>query len=368
MGGMMEEQALSDVRVLDLSQGIAGPYCAKLLANQGADVIKVEPPEGDVARTMGPFADDDPHPEKSGLFLHLNTSKKGITLNLGSEFGANALKELVKDADILIESSTPGTMEDLGLSHAELEKVNPKLVMTSITPFGQTGPYAQYKATELVAFAMSQRMSVHGAPEREPLQYAPGVPLYQAGLTAAGATMGALFAARLQGIGQQVDVAWVETWMGNVDQRILIYQYSGEPYLRLGPRTPGAYIAGTYPCKDGFWTFAASGDRYFRRLCRAMGRADLLEDERWATIANRPEHEGEFEAEFYPWVMELTRQEITDTMAEFRVMGAQVNYIEDLPEIPQLKSRGFFVDIDHPVAAISNTRAPLSKCKKLPGR
>ena len=138
----MPEQALSDVKVLDLTWYIAGPYCTKLLADYGADVIKVERPgAGDPARSMGPFLGDDPHPEKSGLFLHLNTNKRGITLNLKSQACKRIFKELVKDVDILVESFSPRVMPSLGLGYEELEKLNPRLVMTSISNFGQTGPY-----------------------------------------------------------------------------------------------------------------------------------------------------------------------------------------------------------------------------------
>jgi len=135
----MSEQALSDVKVLDLTWYIAGPYCTKLLADYGADVIKVERPgSGDPARTMGPFLGDDPHPEKSGLFLHLNTNKRSITLNLKSDTGKKIFKELVKEANILVENFSPRVMPSLGLSYEELEKINPKLVMTSISNLGLT--------------------------------------------------------------------------------------------------------------------------------------------------------------------------------------------------------------------------------------
>ena len=218
----MPEQALSDVKVLDLTWHIAGPYCTKLLAGYGAEVIKVERPgEGDPTRRMGPFFKDDPHPEKSGLFLHLNTNKKGITLNLKSATGKKILKALVSDADILVESFSPRVMPSLGLDYQTLEQINPKLVMVSISNFGQSGPYRDFKASEIVEYAMGGEMYSTGTAGREPLKLGGNVTQYQAGTVAAVATMGALYSAECQEVGQHVDVSIMETQAGSTDRRII---------------------------------------------------------------------------------------------------------------------------------------------------
>ena len=199
------EQVLSDVKVLDLTHHIAGPYCTKLLADYGADVIKVEKPgEGDPTRRMGPFFEDDPHPEKSGLFLHLNTSKRGVTLNVRSETGKKVFKELAKGVDILVENFSPRVLPSLGLGYDTLEKINPKLVMTSISNFGQSGPYRDFKASELILYGMGGAMNNTGITGRYPLRKAGTVIQYQAGTIAALATMLALLANRSEGIGQHV--------------------------------------------------------------------------------------------------------------------------------------------------------------------
>ena len=145
----MAEEALSGLKVLDCTQGVAGPYCTKLLADFGAGVVKVEPLSGDTSRKVGPFQGDGPDPEKSGVFFYLNTNKKSITLNLESEAGVKIFKQLVKDVDLLVESYAPGRMSELGLSYEILKDINPRLVFASVTPFGQTGPYRDYKATNL---------------------------------------------------------------------------------------------------------------------------------------------------------------------------------------------------------------------------
>ena len=181
-----ETQPLSGVRLIDLTQGIPGPYSTKLLADFGADVIKVERPNsGDYARRMGPFPGDVSHPEKSGLFLFLNTNKRGITLDLKSAEGSDAIKGLVKTADILVESFKPGVMARLGLDYDTLSQINPNLIMTSVSNFGQTGPYRDYRLSELVLYAMGGRMNASGLPDRYPLKLGGNHALYQAGNVAA---------------------------------------------------------------------------------------------------------------------------------------------------------------------------------------
>ena len=163
--------ALDDIRVLDISQGIAGPLCARILGDFGADVIKVEPSSGERGRSLPPFHDNDPHPEKSLFFLLLNLNKRGVTLNLETKKGQSMFKELVREADVVVESYAPGYLASLGLDHAALERENPKIVMTSITPFGQTGPYSGYKGEEIVTYAMSGIMAISGTTDREPLRH-----------------------------------------------------------------------------------------------------------------------------------------------------------------------------------------------------
>ena len=157
------DMALSDIRVLDLTHGIAGPYATKMLADYGADVIKVERPDGgDFARRLGPFPNDTPHPEKSGLFLMLNINKRGVTLNLKTAAGRRMLLELAQQADVLIESFAPRVMPALGLSHETLAEANPSLVVVSISNFGQTGPYRDFKASEMVLYGMGGAMHSRG--------------------------------------------------------------------------------------------------------------------------------------------------------------------------------------------------------------
>ena len=203
--------SLSVLRVLDLSEGVAGAYCTKILAGFGADVIKIERPGGgDPLRRHGPFPDDMPHPEKGALFLYLNTGKKSITLDIAQRTGALFFRRLVEEAEVVVESFPPGHLTELGLGYESLARIKPRLVMTSVTPFGQDGPCAGYRATNLTALAAGGQMAVTGEPGREPLKNGGYQAEYQAGLHAFAATAVAAFSADATEVGQHIDVAAVE--------------------------------------------------------------------------------------------------------------------------------------------------------------
>lgn len=349
------EQALSDVRVLDLTHHITGPYCTKLLADYGADVTKMEKPgEGDPARSMAPFFEDDPHPEKSGLFLHLNTSKRGITLNLKSETGKKIFKELVSGVDILVENFSPRVMPSLGLEYEKLESLNPKLVMTSISNFGQSGPYRDFKASELILYGMGGAMNETGMLDRYPLKKGGRVIQYQAGTIAAVASMLALLASRSQGIGQHVDVSIFESQMGTIDRRmshLLTYQYNKETSYRPDPsEEPPGFPVGVYPCKDGFFHIVG-GFVFWPRIAQMIGRPDLAADPAYSTPEGQrePENLESFSLMWYPWIVEHTKREIIEIGQAAGVLCGPVNTTEDLVNDPHWSIREFWVDVDHPV-------------------
>jgi len=349
-------QALSNVKVLDLTRYITGPYCSKLLADYGANVIKVEKPgTSDPARNMGPFFQDDPHPEKSGLFLHLNTSKKGITLNLKSETGKNIFKELVKDVDILVENFSPRVMPGLGLDYETLESINSKLVMTSISNFGQSGPYRDFKASELILFGMGGAMNNTGIADRYPLKKADTVVQYQAGNIAAVATLLALITAQTQGIGQHVDVPIFETQMASIDRRmgqLLTYQYNNETSHRvvdMEEERPG-FPYGIYACKDGFFQLAG-GFRFWPRICQMIERPDLVTDPGFCTPQGQrePTNQERFSIIWYPWIAERTKREIIETGQAAGVLCGPIETTEELVNDTHWQAREFWAEIDHPV-------------------
>ncbi|UCG83202.1 MAG: CoA transferase [Dehalococcoidia bacterium] len=347
----MSEQVLSDVKVLDLTWYIAGPYCTKLLADYGAEVIKVEKPgEGDPARRKGPFFQDDPHPEKSGLFLYLNTNKRSITLNLKSETGKKILKDLIGEADILVESLSPRVMPALGLDYEALEKINPQLVMTSISNFGQTGPYRDFKASEVVLYAMGGNMCSTGLGDQEPIKKGGNLVQYGGGTMAAVATMIALFNAETQGVGNHVDISLMEIQMGSIERRmseLLAYQYNNELTPRMDVAGLMQYPFGLFPCKDGYVDVAA-GFLWIDRLEKVL-EMPLMERYGGTNQFDLERREEFFSQVWYPWAMERTKKEIVEACQKGHVLSAAVNTTEDLLQEEQLRERGFWVDIDHPV-------------------
>ena len=351
----MPDSALGDVKVLDLTNLVAGPYCTKLLADYGAEVIKVERPGiGDGARRLGPFPGDLPHREKSGLFLHLNTNKRSITLDLNTEAGRAIIRELVKESDIIVESFRPGTMARWGLDHETLRSINPSLVMTSISNFGQTGPYRDFRMAEVMVYGMGGEMYSTGIAEREPVKLGVNVLLYQAGATASVATMGALFTAREQGIGQHVDVSIMETQVGSIDRRmstLIGYQYTGDITGRNPLGSGAGYPFGTILCSDGYFEVTA-GRGYFSRAVSMVGSPPELDDPKWYAPGAQMDMElkQEFDTMLLTWSLERTKAEAWATAQESRVLSAPLNTMEDLLADPEFNRRGAFAEIKHPVA------------------
>jgi len=364
----MAEQPLSDVRILDLTWHIAGPNCTKFFADYGADVIKVEKPgEGDPARRLGPFHEDDPHPEKSGLFLYLNTNKRSITLNLKTQTGKRILKDLVKDVDILVENFSPHVMPSIGLDYETLEKVNPKLVMTSVSNFGQTGPYRSFKASEIIIYGMGGAMCTTGVGDCEPVKKGMNVIQYQGGTMAAAATMIALYAARAQGIGQHVDVSLMETQMSSIDRRmseLLAYEYNNELTPRMDIAGLLQYPYGIFPCADGY-VDVAGGFMFLNRIERVL-KVPLMEKYGGVNQFNMERREEFMGTIWYPWVMERTRREAVEACQAARVMSAPINTTEDLLKEPQFQERGFWAEADHPVVGRLTCPGRPALCTELP--
>lgn len=374
----MTDGALAGLNVLDFTHYIAGPYCTKLLADYGANVIKVEPPGGDGARRIGPFPGDAPHPEKSGLFLHLNTNKRGIAVNLKAPEAADIVDRLARWADIVVENYRPGVADRLGIGYARLRRINPGLIYTSISNFGQTGPYRDYRGSEIVFYATGGEMHSTGLADREPLKLGGNVGLYQAGAVAAAATLGAALAGAFavgidaaadsdesyppgQHPGQQIDVSIMETQLGSVDRRqsaLLAYQYTGELSHRPASGGSGGYPNAVYPCADGY--FQINGSRmYFPRTIALLGNPPELAAPRWQDPAaqGNPAMQDEFESEYFlPWALERTRAAAWQAAQENRVLSGPINTMADLDVDPSFNSRGVFVEADHP--AVGALRQP----------
>ncbi len=345
----MFEAALADLTVIDLTHYVAGPFCTKLLADFGADVLKIERPGiGDGARRLGPFPDDMPDIEKSAIFLHLNANKRGMTLNLKSPQGVDILKRLVADADILVESFEPRVMPSLGLSYDTLERVNPRLVMVSVSNFGQTGPYRDYKGSEIVDYAIGGPFYVTGQKDRPPLKLGGNAVQYLGGIHAAGATVVAVFGAEARGYGDHVDVSIMETQAGSPDRRtpmLMGSQFTKEVFHRGATGNPPIR-----PCKDGYVNIL-SGARTMRKVWPMLGRPDLADDPRYVDPkrAVEPQQIEEFDAAMLSWVMERTMAEAWDAAQKNRFASGPIYTASDILADPNFQERGYWEELDHPV-------------------
>ena len=340
--------ALSGVTVLELSEDVSAPYCGKLLADYGADVIKIEPLEGDPARRHGPFPDDLPHPEKSALFLYLNTNKKSVTLDFSTGSGARLLRRLVEEVDVLVENQHPGRLEGLGLSCREMARLNPRLLMISVRPFGE-GPYGRWKATNLTSFASGGEMYLTGDPDREPLLNGGYQADYQAGLNAFAATLTALWGLAGMEVGQHVEVSAMECQACVLEIYLPYYAYTRSDVLSRRRGNQNSAVIGLYPCQDGYLGIHAM-PRQFAALARAMGREDMVTDERYSTALARLLHNDELLAEFYAWAATQTREEVHRLAGEFRAPLAPVLNLEEVLASPQMRARRYFQEVDHPLA------------------
>jgi crotonobetainyl-CoA:carnitine CoA-transferase CaiB-like acyl-CoA transferase len=344
---MMLPAALDDLTVLDLSQGLAGPICAKILADFGADVIKVEPPEGDAARMMPPHAGDDPDPEKSLVFLLANLNKRGIRLNLNDPRGGELLRQLARSTDIIVESFKPGYLAALGLDHASLVRENPGLIMVSITPFGQTGPYCEYENEEIVTYALSGIMSISGMADREPLKHGGMQSQYEGGLSGALGAFMALHARDEFGEGQHVDVSLQEV----VASTLIIHQpfYSWTGAVQ-GRRRPGGSSYGqVQPCKDGYFIWQTGGGAEWTDILEFFG-SEGLREERFSTVAGRTVHGEDLDRLVVEATKDRTMAELFTTASEkYHMLFGVVQRPEELARCPHLAARDFFQEVDHPV-------------------
>ena len=362
--------ALDGLVVVERAEGMAGPLCGKLMAGFGADVLKVEPPSGDVTRTLGPFRDDVPDPEASGLFLYLNAGKKSVVVDAGDPSHRRWLRELIDRADVLIDGS-PG-LDAAGLSYGDLSRTNPDLVVVSITPFGLTGPYRDFAATNLVVHALSGELGLAGSRHLAPLKKGGSLADYHAGCHGFIAAVAALLARDRLG-GQHVEVSHMESltsilgatmngWLydGQVSQR-----GEGDPWslgmaARRGEDGGQWEPSGVWKARDGYVLAYGRSSADWAGAIREMSE-DLpeLASPRFATEEGRNEHAEELTRLFGRWVSEHTRHEAYGLAQRYGHAYGYVATTPDLLESPQLRHRRFFVRVPHPAAgAVTMPGAP----------
>lgn len=359
----MLDGALGGLKVLDLSEDIAGSFCARLLADYGAEALKLEPPGGAALRRLGPFFQDDPHPEKSLFFLTLNLNKKGATLNLETGAGQAILKQLVPHVDVIVESYRPGYLAGLGLGYADLQPLNPALTMTSITPFGQTGPYSQYRGEEIVNYAMGMIMSISGVQGKEPLKHGGFQAQYEGGLFAAAATAMALFNREFTSAGEHVDVSITECVASTMMATQTIYPFTGGTQTRR--RASGSMFGNPMPCRDGWIIVQTGGGASWEDLAGFFQSPELLE-ERFADRAQRAENGAELDRIVVESIKERGKWELFPQAAAARMLFGLVQTPLELAQCPQLESRNFYREIDHPVIGRLRLPAELFKLSETP--
>ena len=343
-------QALDNVRVLDLTHHIAGPYATRLFADFGADVIKIERPGGDIARRLPPFKDGIEHPERSGTFFYLNCNKRSVVLDLKRPEGIDALAALAKTADVVIESFAPGKLEALGAGYGFFRDINPSLPVISVSNFGQTGPYRDYLLSDLVLYAFAGEMYSMGETDRESVKMAGTAALFESGSAIAVGMMGALFASKRHGIGQHVDISLAETHFGGVDRRhatAIAFQFSGRKTLRLASHG-GGMPQGIYPCADGYVDFTNAGLRP-DRIAEMLGNAEWLADPRYSDPIQRmnPAVIEDWNGNFITGCIERTKREIWEAARAAKVMCGPMFTMEDLFVDEAFRARGFWSKTEH---------------------
>ena len=347
---------LAGLRVLDLADEKAC-FCSKLLADMGAEVIKVEAPGGDGSRWVGPFWGNTPHPEKSLFFWYNNTSKLGITLNLKSDEGRTIFLKLVRRTDVMVESFPPGYLNEIGLDYDVLSDENPRLLLASVTGFGQTGPYKDYKSCDIVASATGGQMYVGGTPDTSPLKPYGQQSYYVASLFAAIGILIALRERSCSGRGQHIDVSLQEAVAATLEHVMVRYFYEHVVARRQG-NLHWTNSACLLPCRDGYILITFNREWHtLVDLLDSEGMAADLKEDRWRQEEYRRQHVDHITEVLACWTSRYTVAELFELGQLMRFPWAPVSSPCEVFRSPQLEARNFFIPIDHPEADTSFTYA-----------
>lgn len=346
---VQSQGALEGLRVLEMG-GDKVEYGTKILAELGADVVKIEPPNGDPSRKVPPFAGDIPHPERSLRFLYRNINKRGITLNLDSQEGQGLLKRLVERADILMECFPPGYLEQRGIGYSSLREVDGKLIFASVTDFGQSGPYRDYKGSDIVNFAMGGGMYASGRPEAPPC-LVPGSLTADCAATYAGvAAMIALRHRNLGGEGQYIEVSVQEAGLG------ALYPWSVTTYSHapINPATPALNPRGSmgmrgYPAKDGYVRLGGNVPRQWDALVEWLGSPEVLLLPEWRDARYRRQNQDVLNTLMTEFTEQHTKEYLFHEGQRRGIPATSVNTPAEFLEDPNTKARGYFVSVEHPI-------------------
>ena len=347
-------RGIGDLRVLDISSGVSGPYAARVLAGYGACVIKVERPGcGDWARRLPPHKEGATALESSALFAWLNAGKRGVTLNLADARGRDLLRRLVADADLVIESIRPDRKRSFGVDQTALADENPGIASVSVTNFGETGPYRDRPATEITLQALGGMMARNGSRGRPPLKMWGNQAQLIAGANVLAASMGALLAARRTRSAHHADVAVLECVLQFLHSTLMKWSFER---VEVGRDAVAAVANGVYPCADGYAGVIVPGSgKMWRRIPELM-EDERLADDRFRTLGGRVRHGDEVDALMLPWIVSHGKEEIYHRAQALALPFASVRNAHDVLESPQLNARGYFDDVEQP--GIGRMRAP----------
>lgn len=347
--------ALAGLRVLDLSRVLAGPACSQMLADLGADVVKVERPgSGDETRAWGPpwLKHDDGSPSaESAYFLGTNRNKRSLTVDLGQPEGQRLVRDLARQADVVLENFKTGGLQQYGLDYASLEQLNPRLIYCSITGFGQTGPYAERPGYDFLVQGMGGLMSVTGEAQGGPMKVGVALTDVMTGLHATVAVLAALQRRHVSGRGQSIDLALLDVQVAALANQAANFLIGGQVPTRLGNAHPSIVPYQDFPTADGHMIIAVGNDSQFASLCAAFGSPEWAKDARFATNPERVRYRDEL----VTLIGAATRTQTTDEwlrrMEEAKVPCGPINTLDRVFDDPQVRARGLRIEMPHPAAS-----------------
>ncbi|TSA80554.1 CoA transferase [Deinococcus detaillensis] len=338
---------LSGVRVADFTRVLTGPFCTMLLGDLGADVIKVEPPQGDDTRAWGPPFQVSEGGRESSYFLSVNRNKRSLVLDLKSEAGLEAARALIASSDVIVENFRPGTFERLGFGWEELHAEFPRLIYASVSGFGQSGPYRERAGYDVIAQGMGGMMSYNGEPGGQPLRVGVAVADVFSGALLTQAILAALYQREKTGQGERLDVNLLESVIALGSSQTGRYLATGEIPVPVGNEHRSIVPYGTYQCGDGFINIAAGNDALWRKLGVALDRPEMAADERFATNERRVQQRPELERQLAEALSHFGREEVTRRL---EVAGVPCGPVNDMAEVfadPHVQARGVAVTVPH---------------------
>jgi crotonobetainyl-CoA:carnitine CoA-transferase CaiB-like acyl-CoA transferase len=348
---------LDGIRVIDFTNTVAGPGCTFFLGDMGAEVIKVERPGlGDEARLFPPYKEGI-----SASFAVLNHGKRGVSLDLKNPAAVGLFKELVAKSDVLVENFRPGVMAKLGLDYETLKAVNPRLVMCSISGYGQYGPLANLPAYDAVIQAMSGLMSTSGSPDGPPMRSGTLIVDISTAFYSAFGICAALFSRERTGRGEYLDISMYDVAINLLEAKFVDYTVTGQIPQRTGNRYPYVTPFDTFKTSDGFVMIICVGEQPFQNLCNAMGKPELAQDERFNNLMVRNANEAELKKLIEEWSSKLSTEEAWEALKSNEVPGAPVNDVKQVVESPHTAARNMVVDLEQPGAGIIRIFGPAMK-------